>query len=167
MMTTRSVRMRLLHGEVRFGTPLASPIFFAPPVLVHMYLLAQRIYPVDFSVPLSGRSFLCPLLDSLKVATGVHNTGGRQIYTILGVPLVWNRCYVHSTHETLAHLVDTMVNMYHVDIARLWFAGVCSVPVDFLAHFVLGESLLARNCRLIRRDKSNVRGSVADGIRQV
>jgi hypothetical protein len=147
VLTTRSVRMRLLHGEVRFWSPLASAIFLAPPVLVHMHLIAQRICPMLLGVPCSSRSFLRPVLNSLEVATSVHDTSGRHVRTILGIPFIWDGCYVYGTHKALAHLVDAMVNMYGVDIRRFWLTVVRGVPVYLLTHFILRQSRLVRSLR--------------------
>jgi hypothetical protein len=147
VLTTRSMRMRLLHSEVRLWSPPASAIFHTPPVLVNMHLIAQRICPMLLGVPCSSRSFLRPVLNSLEVATSVHDTSGRHVCTILGVPFIWDGCHVYSTHNALAHLVDAMVDMYGVDIRRFWLPVVRGVPVYLLTHFVLRQSRLVRSLR--------------------
>jgi hypothetical protein len=139
MMTAATMRMWLLHGEIRFGSPLTPPIFLAPPVLVHMHLLAQRIITVLLRIPYSRWSLLRPLLDSLKVATRVHDACGRHVRTILWIPFVRDRRDIYGAHETLAHLINAVVDVDRVYIGRFWLAIVGGVPVDLLAHFVLQQ----------------------------
>jgi hypothetical protein len=149
MMPAASMRMRLLHDEVRFWSPLTPAIFLAPPVFVHMYLVAQRILPMYFGIPCPCWTLPRPLLDSLEIAARVHDARGRHVCAILWIPFVRDGCDVDSAHQALAHLIDAVIDVDRVDVRRLWLAVVGGVPVYLLAHLVLTQDVLARNRELV------------------
>lgn len=102
-----------------------------------MYLITQRILSVLFGIPFTRWPLLRPLLNGLEIAARMHNASRGHVGTILCVPLVWNRCDVHRTHQALSQLIDTVVDMNHVEMKVLRLSIVCDVPVDLLPQFVL------------------------------